>query len=392
MSLSNDIKKLALLFIVYRIALFALGYLASFVLVYDPSFPYSNDILASFDLPKWLYSWGNFDGVHYITLVRGGYAAAAYIQAFFPLFPALIYLTTFFVKNILLAGLLLSNTLFLILLIVFFIFMKDQFNRKIAWIATIALLLFPTAFFFGALYTESLFLSLVLLAFMAAYNRKFVVSAICIALASSTKVVGILLVPAIVVDVVFAQLSAPYSLPAIAKSIKANFISLFTLSLGSVGLFAYMYYLKVNYDDPLYFFHVQSEFGGGRQENLILYPQVLYRSLRILLTVDPTTIRYLSYIQEFCVGLFGLIALLYVNKLKGVRAGYILFSLAAFIVPTLTGTFSSLPRYVLISFPVFIVIAHLANKYKKFAIIWFALSTLLLICNTILFIQGYWVA
>lgn len=392
MSLNNDIKKLALLFIVYRVALFVLGYLASFVLNYDPSFPYSGDILASFDLPRWLYSWGNFDGVHYITLVRGGYSAAAYIQAFFPLFPILIYLTTFLVNNILLAGLLLSNALFLLLLIIFFTFIQQQFNRKMAWTAIVALLLFPTAFFFGALYTESLFLSLVLLAFMTAYKKKFLISALCIALASSTKVVGIILVPAIMVDVVFAHLSSPYSLAVILKAIKDNFTSLLTLSLGSVGLFAYMYYLQINYNDPLYFFHVQSEFGGVRQEELISYPQVLYRSLRILMTVDPTAIRYLSYVQEFCVGLFGLLALLYAGKIKSVKAGYVLFSLAAFIVPTLTGTFSSMPRYALISFPIFIVISHLAHKYKKFAVIWFALSTLLLIFNTILFVQGYWVA
>ena len=152
-----------------------------------------------------------------------------------------------------------------------------------------------------------------------------------------------------------------------------------------------MWYLNIHFQDGLYFFHVQSEFGGGvRQETFVSYPQVIYRYMKILLTVRPFNFKYFSYLQDFVVSTFGLGMLLY--SFKKVKLSYVVFGLLAFFTPTVTGTFSSMPRYILVSFPIFIILAIFSEQSKLFKYLWFISSGILLVLNTVLFIQGYWVA
>lgn len=392
----SDLKKILLIFISWRVGLFVLGFLASFILKYDPSFPYADGLLDIFNLPQWIYSWANFDGVHYITIAQKGYVGTAYIQAFFPLFPGLVYFLNLIIHNALISGLVISNLSFLALLITWFIFIKKKFNKKFAYSSILILLLFPTSLFFGAFYTESLFLTLVLFTFIFVEKKQYLLASFFIFLASSTRIIGILLIPAVLIEILFSNTKfsnlswnlIKNKVLNIKKYIKPSLI----ISLGSLGLFLYMAYLNNEFKDPLYFFHVQSEFGGVRQENLISYPQVVYRSIKILLTVSPTNFAYLTYLQNFISGTVVLGIILYSLKIKQIRLSYVVFSLLAFFVPPLTGTFSSMPRYILVCFPIFIVLASWAEKNKIFKYLLYLSFTLLLIINTILFIQGYWLA
>ena len=120
-----------------------------------------------------------------------------------------------------------------------------------------------------------------------------------------------------------------------------------------------------------------------------MYPQVLWRSIKILLNSD-LNIRYFTSVLEFLAGAVGLVGLLL--ALKKVRLSYVVFSLAAFIVPTLTGTFSSMPRYILICFALLIWVALQLEHYPRLKIPIAIISGIVLSVSTILFIQGYWVA
>ncbi|MCR4263093.1 MAG: hypothetical protein NUV98_00035, partial [Candidatus Roizmanbacteria bacterium] len=68
---------------------------------------------------------------------------------------------------------------------------------------------------------------------------------------------------------------------------------------------------------------------------------------------------------------------------------WIYFSLASIVLPTLTGTLSSMPRYVLVAFPVFMVLSQLPKTLKIGV---FVVSLILLIICTLLFTHGYWIA
>lgn len=395
----NELKKLTILFYIWRSFLFLIGYLANVFLKYKPSFPYSAN-LTSYQLPQWLYSWANFDGVHYLTIVKKGYFGTGLIQAFFPLFPLVIKFLNL-THNPLITGLIISTLLSYILIISFYLFTKI-FLKKDTYLPLLILLTFPTSFFFGAFYTESLFLILVFLTFIMSNKKKWLWAGIFAGLASATRVIGILLVPALIIEYLLEDKKIEEVIRELrnkkarlilfnkvkTKIIKKNY-KLLLILLGSFGLVSYMSYLWLRFNDPFYFFHVQAEFGGGRQESLISYPQVLYRYIKILITARPFDFKYFAYLQEFIAGTIGLILLIIASK--KIKLSHLFFTLGAFFIPTLTGTFSSMPRYLLICWPIFFVIADLL-KNKKLRYLYFIISTIFLTINTILFIQGYWVA
>lgn len=352
-----------------------LALLANFILPYKPSFPYADTLLASSGLPAFIYSWGNFDGVHYVTIAKQGYATVQYIQAFFPLLPYALMRPLFLLLQInpLVSGLILTNIFAFTAIASFYHFTKTFFDAKTAWLTVLVLLAFPTSLFLGALYTEGLFLTLVFGCLLFAHQKKWLAATLLAALASSTRIVGIFLIPALLIEL----------WPE--KSVKKIAVIL----LGSLGLIGYMVYLKFAVGDPLAFFHAQSSFGAGRQTNLVLYPQVVWRSLKILLT-NKLDLKYFAYVQEFLAGTLGLVGIAFSAKYS--RLSWLVFTLFAFFLPPLTGTFSSMGRYLLVCFPLFILLAKILETRPRLRVLWFVLSTALLIVNTVLFIQGYWVA
>ncbi len=90
----------------------------------------------------------------------------------------------------LLAALLVSNVAFLGALLALFALTADAFGERVARRAIVVAALFPTAFFFLAPYTESLFLFLSILAFRAARHDRWGRVAVSGALAALTRSVG----------------------------------------------------------------------------------------------------------------------------------------------------------------------------------------------------------
>lgn len=394
------IFRLSGLIILWRAILFALGAAAAFLLTYKPSFPYAYSRLPDTHLPRWLYSWANFDGVHYLTIIKEGYLKTELIQVFFPAFPILARILTFSGISPIMACLILGNLAMLLLSFMWFHFLSYNFSRQQAFRGVLLLITFPTAFYLGAVYSESIFMLLSIGAFYAAGKKRWLITGALVALATATKVVGIVLVPALLLEI-YLQTNKVETLadlwqiwkrkdvwPTIIKTLK-NKREIALVLLGSLGLLGYMLYLQLNFGDPLYFFHVQNEFGGFRSESLVMYPQVVWRSIKILAT-NALDWRYLTYFQEALAGIGGMIALLW--ALKSVRLSWVIYSLGIIIIPTLTGTFSSMPRYLLPAFALQILLIQIFSKYEKLFYLYLAISAVLLAINTMLFIQGYWVA
>jgi len=82
---------------------------------------------------------------------------------------------------------------------------------------------------------------------------------------------------------------------------------------------------------------------------IVLLPQVIYRYLKIFLTATPFSLLYLRAVWEFVTFVLSLVALyLYRNKMNLSAS---IFCLSAFLLPTLSGTFSSMPRYLIVATP-----------------------------------------
>jgi len=148
--------------------------------------------------------------------------------------------------------------------------------------------------------------------------------------------------------------------------------------------------LWVKFEDPFLFAHVQSGFGAGRETGkLVLLYQVIWRYVKMIFTVDKNNPIYFTVWLEMLASLYA-IGLLIWGYIKKVRPSYLLFSFLSFLLPTLTGTFSSMPRYILVLFPIYIVLATIKNKYVRYLIL--SIHFILLFICTMLFTRGYWIA
>jgi hypothetical protein len=253
------------------------------------------------------------------------------------------------------------------------------------------LLLFPTSFFFTAVYSESLFLCLALLAIYLVDKKRWLAALLITVLVTATRVTGVFLVPTLMFAVNFDTLEWKNLLhfPYISK-IKKNFMASMVLLFGCLGLGSYMLYLQSVFQDPLYFYHVQSEFGSGREERIIFWLQVVWRYAKMLLSQPTISLQTLTLLQEATAGILGVILL--IISVKWIKPAWVFFGITAAMLPTLTGTFSSMPRYLLVCFPLFILIALFLQNNERWRWLYYLLSGMLLIVNTMLFIQGYWVA
>jgi len=373
-------KKILLIFVVWRLALFLIAFLAPNIFSYQASFSFPG-LVWGYSLPNFVAHWANFDGTLFLTIVERGYKEVELIQAFFPIYPILSKLAGSLISNNLLGLLIISNLATALSLYFLYKLNKKNVKGSQKFLPLIIFLIFPTSFFLGAAYSEGLFLLWLVLAFYFFEQKKFWPTAIFIALASATRIVGIIILPALLIDLFYQNKK------------KINWSVSLILSTGALGLLAYMYYLWINFADPFYFFSVQSQFQAGRQSQLVIWPQVVWRYFKILLTTRPIDWKYYIYVQEF---IFSIGALYYLVKAfvkKELQLAWLLFSLGAYFLPTLTGSFLSMPRLILVCWPVFFYLAKDFQDWKmSYKILYLTISVLLLIINSMLFIQGYWVA
>ena len=323
----------------------------------------------------WFYSRENFDGMHYTYIARRGYGYSQ--QAFFPLYPAIMrrIMTLPILNNAVLAGILVSVVSFLAGLYLFTkLALLDYSPTVIKW-TVLALLFFPTSFFFTSIYTEGLFFFLTIAAFYSARTRRWLLAGIFGALASYTRFIGIFLLPALLIE--WWQQGRRFR----------HFLPLLLIPL---GLGIYMNYLNKTVGDPLAFFHVQVNFAQLRSEKLILLYQVFWRYVKMLFTVNRSDPLYLTIILELVTGVAFLATTVY-SFIKH-RLSYAVFNFLAYLTPTLTGSFTSLPRYVLLCFPSFLLIGELSSRSPLARKIIFGTFALAFIIFLSLFARGYWVS
>jgi len=360
-------KKIISLFVTWRIFLFIIAYLSpNFIQVFGNKFPYV-ELLKSSGLPHFLWSFGNFDGVHYLG-IAGNLYDYQYTQAFFPLYPLLIrFFSPIFTGNLLLTGLIISNTFFLLGLLIFYELVSGSTNEKTAFWSVLFLLTFPTSFYFGSVYTEGLFFFLIITSFYFYGKNKLILASVIGGFASAARLIGLFLLPAFIKRKPLNQQIPLLIIPS--------------------GLILYMTYLYIKFHNAFYFLTAQTIFGQERSTSAVIFlPQVFYRYLKILLTTNSIVFA-ISFFELFST-IFAIIILSLATK--KVKSEWLIFSWFAVLVPTLTGTLASMPRYILVAFPIFIYLAMVKSLYLKVGLL--IIFIILLAITTTLFTQGYWVA
>lgn len=352
-----------LLFVTWRIGLLLAGYIGIQFYNFKASFPLIDEHLITSQFSQWIWHWGNFDGVHYLDIAKNGYHGSG-LQVFFPIYPLVINWLSVLINNYLLSGLLISNICFLLSLIVFYKLCCKYFNTDTAKWSVLFMIFFPTSFYFVSIYSESIFLLFLLLSFFVKYphNIPYLI------LTSATRIVGVFVTFALFVD---------------------NFKKSLIL-FGLLGLAGYMLYLWVVFDNPIYFLSAQAAFKNERAStisSLVLPPQVIWRYLKIFTTADSMSlwVAILEFVSFICVVLI-LGVLTFKRKIPG---HWLVFCWLSLFLPTFSGTLSSMPRYILTIFPIYIYFAYLPRLIRFVCIFTFAI---LQVWFTILFTRGYWLA
>lgn len=337
-------------------------------LPFTPSFPYYHDLSSSYS--RFIASFAHFDGIHYLRLIKKGYDDTG-SQAFFPFYPMLVKAFTFGYLDPLYVALILNFSFTIGSLII----LTQQLAQTTKIKFLLLFLSFPASFFLFMNYTESSFLFLVVLFFALLKNKKYFWASVVAGVASSTRLAGSLLSLSLLVELWEARYHLGRSLCLLFTSV--------------LGLICYLIYLTGAFNDPLMFVHVQSLFGNSRSGGqIILLPQVIFRYLKILFINSPTTLSYFRSLYELLIFVFSL-SMVFLLRQKITRSA-LTFCLFAILLPSLSGTLTSFPRYLLPLTPLFAGLAD--NTSGKVITAISLVQYVILIIAVALFVQGVFVS
>lgn len=317
--------------------------------------------------------WNVWDAPHYISVASSGYQKfgdEANFIILLPFFPLLIYIfKLIFQTSSLISGYLVSFVSSVLLAIILYRLVLLDYSKKTAMLAVLYLFIFPTSFFLHIPYTEGIFILLSVVAFYLARGRRYFLSFLFVSFATSTKIAGLALIPAIFAEIFISD--------------RQNFNKRNIIFGLLISISGFIFYLLLNYffwGDFFYFtiiqkqhwFEVFAPFGQG----LI----AAFGSLSWRIGLGKILLGYGQIIAFF----FALVLSLYV--LIKVRVSYGIFSIVILWVSYSMSFWVCMPRYILSIFPMFIALA-LLSKYVLFKYSWILFSTILLVILSLIFLQ-----
>jgi hypothetical protein len=339
--------------------------------------------------------WAHYDTLIYVVLAHDGYAAVNN-TVFFPLWPLLIREFSLVFGSpgyyqCYLVSLLLENSCFYFALVLFYCLVCDEFEPSVAKTAIFYLAFAPYGLFFFNGYSESLFLLLCLATFFflsRGGTLDWRLAGMCAALASLTRATGcVLIVPFLVM---LGQHFWPYR-----TMLRSHWLSILnavlSMALVPLGTGTYMIYLAVTKGNP-FLFSVQEATYWHRKLSLPWLGMgetisIVLKQLYHLKTLNmPNVIDIIFTLMVLVVLILGW---------KRLPWHYSLFALAMFIFPlcyprSTQEPLLSVPRYVLVIFPVYMLLGlwgkgrHFDRIYGAVSLAFFTLNILLFVTHTLI--------
>ena len=193
---------------------------------------------------------GRWDSVWYLAIAGAGYGDGAR-EAFFPLYPLLVKVAGAPLHSTLVGGALLSTALLGVALVFLHRLVALDYERAVARNAVLVTALFPMSFFFSAVYSESLFLSVSIGAVYAARRERWAWAGALGALAATTRSAGVLLL--VPLAMIYLWDTGRPSLRT-RRPLRADAL---WLALVPLGLASYCGFLALGGHDALAPFHAQ---------------------------------------------------------------------------------------------------------------------------------------
>lgn len=290
----------------------------------------------------WLAVWGAWDSGWYLPLAHYGYStelgttAATVNQAnyaFFPLFPGLIKLFALLTHDYVLAGILVANSALILSGIFLYKLVLADYTPGIARYTLIIYFIYPLSFLLSGILSESTYLFILIMVFYFAHKNRWLAASVAGFLLALSRPVG-----------VFVLLPVLWEWITVSKNRRWYQLCYFGLIPLGLLLFAiYNYHLTGN---PLAFITIQH--GWHRQ---------LYNPLVLILTTfwSGNTINIFNAL--YTIGYCFILALGW----RTLRRSYRILCGYSILIPLLSGL-ESIPRYLLVVFPIFIIFAEYASR------------------------------
>jgi len=308
-----------------------------------------------------------WDTYWYLDIIKNGY----YLKndntlsnvVFFPLYPFLIKVVGFFLAgNYVLAGWIISMVSLFVACGFFYKLVKEFHPDVNPELPILLMLIFPTAFFFNIVYTESLFLAITVITFYYVFKKNFYLAGFFAFLGALTHSNGVFL-----------------ALPILWEIWRINgWKSIFTIRIVPVffaplGMLAFLLYDYIKFNDLFLFFKIESAWGRSFSINwehfsLFSHPSIVNMGIDMAFTLFVLTVVFLVY-----------------KKLSPLYAVFMSLTILAALT---SGTLMSIGRYSLVLFPIFILLAKIKNK--TFQQVWIFTSILFLALDIILLVSNYW--
>ena len=366
------------------LAVLEIGQAAGQATNFDPEgltrpFGYFGNLLAA-PFARWDSAW-------YLGIASGGYHSVQ-PTAFYPLYPLMLRGIGIVIGSDLIAGVLVSLVAFIVALALLYRLARLELDSPRAE-ATVMLIAFcPMAYFFSAIYTESLYLALSLGCLLCARSGRWFWAGLLGGLAALSRNSGVVLVVPVVLMFLYGPRTdaAPSPRRSGLRALVPRYRlrgALLWAALIPLGLVAYLAYLGIDMHDAFAPFHAQvywarhfTLFGGVWQGAVAAWDgvrQLLHGPAPPVYFTqaggDPLNVAGQNLL-EFVALLIGIVALVGTfRRLPFVYGAYVFFSLAMPLSdPDSAQPLASLPRYEVVLFPLFMWAASVLYRRNLVAI------------------------
>jgi hypothetical protein len=349
--------------------------------------PLGNDTWSAGD--AWYHRMLRWDSEWYATIATEGYKyngdpGQTQTVVFYPLYPMLSRLTGALLRvETADAMLLVSNVAAVAAILLLFKLVREQFEERVALTTVAMISFFPASVFLSAGYTEPLALLLMIGFFLAISRDRFVLAALLAGLAVATRSSGVILCPVLLWQLWRSVPPRRFMIEAVPLAI-----------IATSGLWLYMIYLGVAFGNPMAFADGQAAFHENTSMPSRLIAALKLEPLRKLNLTDMSPAGLDQWFTLIFVGL--IVRAWFVGASRGTGRAMALFASLALLLPYLTlcggpAGFTSMARFNIVSFPLFVVTAQLIERWRWATPAVVGIFGGLLLIYAALFAQWQWV-
>lgn len=346
------------------------------------------DFSSEITFNDFLEAWKRWDSAHYINIAENGYSGAVengehIFLVFYPLYPWLLKTVSVLIGDIRMCGILISTVSYAVGCVFFYKITEKELNSDTAKNALVLLSIFPFAFFFGSIATESLFFALSGAFFYYLRKHKWGKVAFLGFLSCMTKTQGLLLTFPVLAELFYFKRGICLIKKRDWKSLFKRII--YQGCIAATMLFGFLIYLLINYiveGDFFRFMYYQKNHWGNSL--CPIWETSAYVKNNAVSGWYTSTGMSLWVPEMLLFGIY--IAAIVYGICRKLRPMYMTYLIAFFVLTYSSTWLISAGRYTVNALPLFMLFGDFTSKHEKYKIPVMILSAMVMM----IYMVGYY--